>query len=161
MKNSNCYEGEDYVKPYQKYIALMILFNEHKKLSGNLIKFDRETLKKHILKYLNESLLMDDLINELLSDKQIAEFEAIYKDGKPTYKIENKAIHDFEKYKETKEYLKFFTLAENSIGRTLTEEQLFKFGSADRHEEQIAYMYFVWYLEKVRDEEQLISLGLK
>lgn len=143
------------------YIALMILYNEHIKLDGDIVRYSKEQLTTELLNYLYEPLYMDEILNVLLFDKHIQENSPTEFTSETTYSITIKGAAEFQKYKGYKPYLDCMAKAKEMYGKEISESDFFQMGGEFRGlQSSLAHAFYADFLEYLEDQKMFRELGL-
>lgn len=161
MKNCISESSSIVVSHQDTYIGLMLLYNEHQKTAGNIIRFTRKRFSKALSHYIGEPLCFQEIIDILLFDKHIQENKPTKLTPEITYTVTLKGATEFQMYKESKEYKQYFLEVKEMLGKEVSECELFEFDSSELRglQNKLTHVFYVHFLENLREEEMLREIG--
>lgn len=128
------------------YLTLKLIFDEHIKTLGQIVRYDYLTIKKGLSKYIDEPMFLDEILGDLLFNGLIQENSPI-EHVPTTYTISLKGAKIYSDYIESPEYLELLKKAEIELGKKIDVDEIFLM-NLKSFTIPIAYNFFVSYLEK-------------
>jgi hypothetical protein len=144
----NCYpQNATIVVSYTSiYLALKIIHEEHQKSSGQAAKYDAETIRKGLSKFIVEPIYIEEILGELIFNGLIQENSAV-EHFPLTYSLTLKGANLYGQYIETIEYMQVIDKSQNELGRKVHVDDLFSL-DLKQYTTPIAYNFFVSFIEK-------------
>lgn len=146
----------------ESYITLMILYNEHIKLEGSIVRFTKKRLIAELLNYIDKPIYFDEILSALFWEEHIQENAPTKSVPEITYSITIKGAAEFQKFKKYKPYIDCMAKAKEIYGKEIIESDFFQMGGYQFKDLQssLGLSFYADFLEHLEEQRMLRRIGL-